>query len=277
MHARDLVELASLVVEHGHTLVEGHERIAAGGIEQYWTASKVRLDRWARTLKHFSERASRPIERRCRTWSRVRGTIEEILSGEVLTRVWTAVLCAYDRRRGTDDAEPIARSVLIGHVEARHRALLILTNAEGIAAHEQTTLNRLRRRAESWTNLLVGRLCELGDLTEFAPDPQQAREFADELTARSDDAAYRLAWPLGMASLRSAFRQALSEESPNADQNAKIAAAILACFPLELSDSAGMFRSLRILRATSLADDIEGMIAELLQPAVGVCDEQLWQ
>ena len=33
-------------------------------------------------------------------WPFVRGALEEVLTGEVLTRVWTAVLCLYDRRRG---------------------------------------------------------------------------------------------------------------------------------------------------------------------------------
>ena len=57
-----------------------------------------------------------------RVSARLRGVLEEILVSEVLTRVWTAVLCAHDACRGAEEAGPAARSVLLGHIEARHRA-----------------------------------------------------------------------------------------------------------------------------------------------------------
>ena len=58
-------------------------------------------------------------------WPLVRGVLEEILTGEVLTRVWTAVLCLYDRQHGGNEFESLARSIMIGHLEARHRVLML--------------------------------------------------------------------------------------------------------------------------------------------------------
>ena len=104
MHARDLVELAALVSAHGPVLIESGVPIPAASIEQYWTASKVRLDRWAGGLKQFAAAAEADTRRRQAQWPMFRGVLEEILSGEMLTRVWTAVLCAYDRRRHSDDS-----------------------------------------------------------------------------------------------------------------------------------------------------------------------------
>jgi len=262
MHARELVELAAIVSAHGPVLVRGSHQVSATGIEGYWTASKCRLDRWARSLKGFSA-ATDPQQRR-RQWPNVRGVLEEIITSEVLTRVWTAVLCAHDWHRAVDQAEPVARSVLIGHLEARHRVLSLLVRGTAMDAEAAVKLNRLRQRAERWTDLLVGYLLGLHDVRQFAVDPDRAEDFAADLRYRSDLTGGRHAWPLVLASLRAAFRQGLSPGSPNADLNAQIATSILACFPPELFDSTGLFRSLWMLRLTNVADDAQGMVEELL-------------
>jgi hypothetical protein len=260
MHARELIELAALVSAHGPTLVQSGERISAEGIEQYWTTSKVRLDRWGRSLKEFtgqSDVGTKPCQP---SQGQIRGVMEEILTGEMLTRVWTAVLCAYDRCRGTDDAEPVARSVMIGHCEARHRVLTLLVRGKGIDAEDSIRLNRLRRRAERWSDLLVGNLAGIHGVNEFAISPERAKDFSEDLRDQSD----RLVWSLTLASLRAAFHRGLECASPNEDLNARIAASILSCFPAELFDSTGLFHSLWLMRLMSFAADTQGMIDELM-------------
>jgi hypothetical protein len=260
MHARELVELAAIISAHGPVLIRGGERIELDSIEQYWTTSKVRLDRWAWRLRTFCDRPDVAAWRGRDQWPEVRSVLEEILTGEMLTRVWTAVLCAYDRRRGADDAEPVARSVMIGHMEARHRVLTLLVRDPTIDADAAIELNRLRRRAERWTDLLIGRLTPLHDVSEFAFDPQRAKDFAEDLRQRDG----RHVWPLLLASMRAAFGPLLGEASPNADLNARIAASIIGCFPADLFDSTGLLRSLWLMRLSSVADDTQGMIEELL-------------
>ena len=214
MHARELVELAAIVSAHGPVLIRSGKPISADSIEQYWTTSKVRLDRWARRLKSFVGRADADARQRRDQWPEVRGVLEEILTGEMLTRVWTAVLCAYDRRRGADEAEPVARSVMIGHMEARHRVLTLMVRGPGIDAEAAVKLNRLRRRAERWTDLLVGHLAGMHDVSEFAFDPQRASDFAEDLRHRSGLQGGRHVWPLVLASLRAAFRQGSARRAP---------------------------------------------------------------
>lgn len=256
MHARELIELAALVSVHGPDLVQSGERISAEGIEQYWTTSKVRLDRWGRSLKEFAG-LSHPHKRQ---QGLIRGVLEEILTGEVLTRVWTAVLCAYDRQHGTDDAEPVARSVLIDHCEVRHRVLTLLVHGHGLDTGDAARLNRLRRRAERWSDLLIGNLAGMHGVGEFAISPERANEFSKDLR----DNGGEFAWSLTLASLRAAFQRGLGLVSPNEDLNARIAASILACFPAELFDSTGLFHSLWLMRLMSIAADTQGMIDELI-------------
>ncbi len=265
MHARHLVELAALVSAHGPVLVRGSQGISESGIERYWVASKSRLDRWGRSLKALCTPpadagwSSTPSQ-----WRFARGVLEEIITGEVLTRVWTAVISAHDRHRGTDEAEPIARSVLIGHLEARHRVLTLLVGGPSIGAEEAVKLNRLRRRTERWTDLLIGYLAGLDDVSEFAVDPYRARDFAEDLRYQSRLKGGRFAWPLLLASLRAAFKQGLGPTSPNEDLNAQIAVSILSCFRSELFDSTGLFQSLWLKRLTYVSDDAQGMIEDLL-------------
>ncbi len=266
MHARELIELAAIVSAHGPVLVRGTHQLSPSAIETYWTTSKCRLDRWGRSLKNFTHDANIESDPRWQRahWSFVRGVLEEVLTGEVLTRVWTAVLCAYDRHHRHGDAEAVARSVLIGHLEARHRVLSLMVRGPGIDAEAAVKLNHLRRRTERWTDLLVGYLTGLHDVSEFAIDPGRAKDFADDLRYRSNLKGGRQAWPLVLSSLRATFCNGLCSSSPNADLNTDIASSILSCFQPELFDSTGLFRSLWMVRLTNVTNDAQGMIEDLL-------------
>lgn len=264
MHARELVELAALAAIHAPLLIRDTRRISDSSIEQYWTASKCRLDRWGRALKQLS---SREPSAACSEESppAARAVLEEILTGEILTRVWAAATCAHDRLRGTDLVEPIARSVLIGHLEARHRVLTLLVRGPAIGAEEAVLLNHLRRRAERWTDMLIGYLVGLHDVSEFAIDPARARDFAEDLSYQSRLPGGRHAWPLIEASLRATFGLGLSRVSPNADLNARIATSVLSSFQPELFDATGVLPSTWLVRITNQANDAAGWIDELLR------------
>ncbi len=261
MHACELVELAALVSAHGPALVRSPEAIPPACIERYWAASKVRLDHWASQLKALANRDARN-DRQSDAWA----VLEEILTGEMLTRVWTATLCAYDKRRGSDEAEPVARSVMIGHMEARHRVLTLMAGRPN--TEEAANLNRLRLRIERWTDLLVGHLVAMHDVSEFAFDADRARDFAVDLGDRSRRPDGRLVWPMLRASLRTAFQHELARESPNADLNARIAGSVLGCFPAAAFDSTGLPSSLWLMQVMNSADDTQVMLDDLLAPAL---------
>ncbi len=265
MHARELVELAAIISAHGPVLVRNTKQLSTTSVEQYWIMSKCRLDRWNRSLKRFSDEDDSSISMSDDAqWPFVRGVLEEILTSEVLTRVWAAVLCAYDRHHRTSVAEPIARSILIGHSEVRHRVLTLLVRGHGIDTEAAVKLNHLRHRTERWTDLLVGYLVGLHDVSEFAVDPNRAKEFAEDLQYRSNLKGGRHAWPLVLTSLRAAFKRGLFPTSPNADLNGEIASTILACFQPELFDSTGLFQSLWMTRLTNTSNDAQGMLDDLM-------------
>ena len=167
MHARELVELAAILSAQGPMLIRSSPQLSSHGVQQYWTASKCRLDRWARNLKSFAADAAQLDTAAVRMqWPLVRGVLEEILTGEVLTRVWTAVLCLYDRQHGGNEFESLARSIMIGHLEARHRVLMLLVRGPGIDAEGAVKLNHLRRRASA------GPICWSGTSPAMATWPK---------------------------------------------------------------------------------------------------------
>jgi len=275
MHARELVELASILSAQGPVLIRSRPQLSSHGVQRYWTAAKCRLDRWSRNLKSFAADATQADARAVRVqWPLVRGVLEEILTGEVLTRVWTAVLCLYDRQHGGSEFESLARSIMIGHLEARHRVLMLLVRGPGVDAEGAVKLNHLRRRTERWTDLLVGHLARHGDVSEFAIDVDRAVEFSRDLDSQTDQEGGRQAWPLLQASLRAAFQRGLAPVSPNEDLNAQIAAAILSCFPADLFDSIGLFRSLWLHRMSNVTNDVQGMIETLVGFGPAECEER---
>ncbi len=266
MHARELVELAAILSAQGPLLVRQTQGISPQGVQQYWTASKCRLDRWTRNLKSFAADAALIDATATRiNWPYVRGVLEEILTGEVLTRVWSAILRLCDQKHKVHEMESVGRSILIGHMEARHRVLMLLVRGPGVNAAGAVKLNSLRRRAERWTDLLVGHLAQLGDVAEFAFDPDRAKEFRDDLRLQANEPGTHQAWPLLQASIRSAFQTGMAPISPNEDINGQIASAILSCFPGDLFDSTGQFRSLWMERMMNVTTDVQGMIESLVE------------
>ena len=223
MHTRELLELASVAAVHHAALTEGSWSIPERYIERYWVFSKVRLDRWAWTLK-----GDVPFDRLAR------GTIEEIFGGEVLARVWAAVLAAYDRRRGAADAEPVAQSVISGHVDARCRAMRMLLEDPAIDARATVELNRLRRHADRLTEVLIAEV----------ESPSPAGRHGEKCMAR------------------------FSTVTPNPDLNSQIAASVVGSFPEGTFEQAGLCFPLWFARVMSAADDAQSMLDDLTQVAL---------
>lgn len=267
MQANELMELAAIVAAHGPVLVEGPTRLTAHSLEDYWTTAKIRLDRWTRALAAWSQpHRSGSSNTLLPEKHPPAGLFEEVLTGEVLARVWTAVMCAYDRRRGQCEVEPLARSVLVGQLEARNRVLTLLLRGT-FDPLESQRLDQLRRRCERWTDLLLGGFGDKSQWNELAFEPHRAAEFAAEFAPPAAPLRLRPAWQLWLASLRATFRTSPTAPSPNAEINARIAATVIACFPPEVFDSTGLIRSLWFHRMQQTADDALGLLDQLLGPA----------
>src|SRR5262245_56303947 len=119
MHTRDLVDLAAFVAAQGPALLSGSQQLPETSLAQYWTISNGGLDRWNRSLRHVQSKAFAP-EARCDTRA-LQAVCEEVIVSEMVTRIWSSLLTAFDYHAGGGEAQPVASNVLSGHLEASNR------------------------------------------------------------------------------------------------------------------------------------------------------------
>lgn len=266
MHALELVELAAVVAANGEILIRGPNSLSGQQVERYWVASKSRLDRWGMDLKHLS---SARHDSSSRFDPSLAFTLfEEILSGEILVRIWGGVLAAYDRRVQRVEFEPLARSVYIGQMEARNRVLKLLATDRSIESHRIERINRFRASCERWTDLLLAQFSTVRGVSQYGHDLERVRDFALGAEDSGDAAAVR--WALLLASLRRTFDRPGRKQSGNEDLNAEISQSVLGCFAPELFGDAGPLRTLWQTRLLINSHDAEVLVEHLLaNPSAG--------
>jgi hypothetical protein len=263
MHSAELVDLAALVAIHAPALRLTND-LSDAELARYWTASKCRQDRWQLALVALKQSRQPLIGAAGGLHRFALAMFEEVFTGEILARVWNGVLAAFDAQRGGDHAEPVARSVLVGHVEVRCRSLAFLSTAREIPLGGVADLNRMRRVCERWTDLLLAEIAHHADLSSLAHEPARMREFAVDVPRDAGRGYSRMRHALLQSSLAAAFHRPTPLPAPNCDLNRQIAAGVLGCFQPELFDGAGVLRSAWAARLMTTADDAELMLDDYL-------------
>lgn len=268
MNNRQMVEVAALVSAYSRHVITGPERLPSGTLEKFWDRSQRRLKLWLSALTHYQRRSAQvdPLEHD-ELWSDLEPILGEIFVSEVLTRVWGAILVAMDQERTTHFTEAIARNVLIGHLDARKRALQLLVTDPALTIEKLAPIDSIRRRVERWTDLLLGHLVERYQVDDFAFDPNRAREFGAQQLLQTADGTQDRAWTLLLIGLRTSF-STTPVGPPNELIQEEIIASILACFPPGAFQAGGPFQPIiadRGIRPNSAATPVE-------QPAAPAAD-----
>ena len=262
MHVHQLAELAGLAATQAPTLLKGRLTVGDSAAQEYWTASRCRLDRWSGAIKKNVSQLNRgpsPASSR-----ELYALCEEVLASEILTRVWAVVAKLHDEAHNVEKYSSVAANIYHGHLEARHKVLHLIANGPGLEVEDAIKLNRLRRRCERWTDMLVGYLSSLGDVEDYVFDAERARDFAEDLSYGRRASGGPAAWALLSASLKSIFGNDVTVESPCADLNRQIASSIIACYPPETFDGQGVAKDQWLSRLTRTTDDTQNMIAAFM-------------
>ena len=265
MHVRELVELAAVVAVHAPAFARQGNIVPQSAIEQYWLASKCRLDRWFRLLRRLTDAAEQLPRPAALAWPRVQPALEEILASELLTRIWTVAAVAHDENRSDENLAPIARNIWLSHLDARCRLLRLIAEGRAIDQQHAEPLNHLRRRMERWSDMLLAHLSPLVDTSEFAVDAARARDFAEDLAPHPTAAERALTCQIVQSALSASLAETLHDRSPNADLNRRIASAILTCLPESLLVSGEVANSLWLERMARTATGAQEMIDELVR------------
>jgi hypothetical protein len=261
--AREFVELAAVLASQGGVVIHRAARLSPSSAEAYWTSSRCRIENWAQAIKKFRRTLQSPTSKRA-AWLAFRPWYDEIIISEVLTRVWTALATASDDKHESHRIEPIARSIFVGHLEARQRVLRLFVDERKLDHKVANRFDCVRRNSERWTDMLLGYLMLEHDVTEFAFVPDRVRDFADGLRNERKDEFEHYTWPLVRSSLRTSFGPHKSSVLPNKDLNQEILYSVFGAFGPDFFDAIGSFASLWRCRLDHIANDAEMMIDQLL-------------
>jgi hypothetical protein len=254
---RLFAEFTALVAVQAPLIIEGTTPLSEGPLWVYWQHSKTLWPRRRRELEALCSPAA--AERSSERIPQAIAMASDLLMGELLTRVAGAVLTACDRRQRLQRGEPIARNVLAVHQQCRTCVLRLLLHSTALPADQLADLDRLRRRVERWTDVLIGPLmAHYGhELSVFAFDPRRAREFGEEQLHARFQSASQPAWSFLLAGLRSAFSNGSEIVSSN-DPAMPILRSIMALFPDNVFHAGGPMRSLVQSRIARSSEQTEG-------------------
>jgi hypothetical protein len=232
VNLRQTAEVAVLVATSAAPFVEGPGPIPPESLHGYWKQSRTRLKCWFAGLQAVRLQGRAGVSQyNSQARETLIGLCREILVTEMLTRVWSTVLTASDRRRGTRDTRSAVEVVFRGHLEARCAVLGYLTDPGPLSSDDQIALDRFRRRIERWTDALLGPLMTAWSVPEFVFDEQRARDFAEHSLQESLRTAAEKAIPLLMAGVAAAIPDSCDADRERASLNRAVVRSILAAFP----------------------------------------------
>lgn len=260
MHANQLAEIGSWVAIHSANLVFGQPPQKLSAANEYWTASKCRLQRWITALKMFDNDIADPSEGHD-PWPAMETVVEEILLSEFLTRVWAASVLCHDKYHDSDEMHGLAHSTFVSHIEARNRAVRLLLASQGTNEEAFDRINLIRRKLERWTDLFMAQLPNLEIAKQFGFNQERVADFYSERRQDAGPTVVRRQQVL-MASF-AADMNALSSHSANPVFNRQIASGILACFPSNRFDSTGLPKSARMLWVEKSQNDTQMLVERL--------------
>ena len=258
---RQLAETAALASSRANLVIESSSGISDTKLQDYWTNCRSRCSEWFRKLDTFSSRLnSEPSENHQSIWQELEPLLNEVFVSEILTRVWAAVLTASDQRRDQKLAGPIARHTVSSHIEARHRAMTLMVDGPQISLTELARVDRVRRKAERWTDLLLGHLILNYGMHELAFEPDRATDFAQSQVREIVRATDEPVWEFVQVGIRLAFNGLAGCNSPSENWNRGVLRSVIGSFPIDMFDEYGLTKSTmrtRIERGNSMDRALE--------------------
>ena len=175
MNLRDISDAAAWMATHSRWVIEDGLPLPVNLLEEYWQLSRTRLRSWNQALQTLALGSDPHAES-------LAVLLEEILVSEMATRVWTTIVVAQDRRQHSHQSEPIARCAFLWQLEARRQVLTLLTGGSAFPLGTLQRIDRLRRRIERWTDVLLGTHFSESRVLEFTFCEPRAMEFYDDNT-----------------------------------------------------------------------------------------------
>lgn len=246
---RQIAETAAFASAKSAFLIESAAAVPEKHLHDYWKCCRGRTMDWLRRLDglHSEATVTVPCDH-IRLWQQAEQLIAEVFVTEILTRVWAATLTAADLHRKDIVGGPIARHTLKGHTEARNRAMVLMANTLQVPTVLLSQVDRLRRKSERWSDLLLGHLVLNYQLDEFAFESSRSIEFGQSQMREIISATDEPVWEFVLAGVRLAFSSVELVTAPSDVWNRGVVRSVLGSFPTDSFDGTGTFKSIRRVR-----------------------------
>jgi len=167
-HLSDLSWDVSLAAE---SLIADGRGVSDDHLVGFWVASRGLANHWLHALNEWPEAVQMESD-----WAAMIALGAEILTGEMLLRLWCTALSIQDKQAGQTNARAVLDLVILNIQHARHRLLNVLLEDPA----EFAELDRLRRRCERWTDLLLGPLVVRYGHAQYAQDARRAWDYGED-------------------------------------------------------------------------------------------------
>lgn len=249
LNLRHLAEMAAIVSARSTLLIESPAAVSDEHLQAYWQSARGRSIDWIRKLDDGLSRLGTSNEcEHAAIWVSLKPVLTEVFVSEILTRVWGATLTAIDLHHGIRKAEPIARNTTNIHSDARGRAMRLLVNGPQVPMSELAGIDRIRRKAERWTDLLVGHLALKYNLEQFAFESRRSLEFGQSQMRQILEAKDEPVWEFVLAGVRLGFASLQSVQPLSDAWNRAIVQSIVGTFPADCFSTTGLFHSVAFSR-----------------------------
>lgn len=239
--------------------------------QQYWTMSRNRVGRWNEKLHdavgRFNGGQIRSDERIAETMR----LVEEVLLSQLFTRIWGGTLALYDHVNQLGEEDRLAglgESIVSCHEDAANRALELLKGLAETAHPRTDVVNRLRRRIERWTDMLLAQICKHASIEKYAFDTNRVRDiFAVNSRSKDVPTTGMLVGGVQAAQIETT-RVGFSAKS-----NHKLACMTLSCLPQDSWLEADLRLELSIMRSDQFTWEIDRLVERAIwtdfSPLVG--------
>ena len=252
---KSLAEVAWLASRVGRQMIETQKEPSPAALRGFWQNTRQLQRAWDEFL-------NQPI---ADDTTRFQEVAAQLFTTELLARVWGTILGRIDQQTGRTDLTRIATNAVSGLMLIRNRMLSSLLNQSATSVAWAADLDRLRRRCDRWTDLLIGNLCGRNEFFQFAFDPDRVRDFAEE--ARDSESNSHPVELLVAAGVRLSFLGQLPDVQLDSPAFEALLQSILGSIPEQAFHRDGSLRD-RLIPNSDSATDATDQSDDVLLPGI---------
>ncbi len=224
-----LAEIAVVASSRTQFVIQSQSSLSSTHLQSLWNCCRKLSTNWYQQLNELTmslHMGDGPSGSEAEDHSRA--LFHEIFVSEMLIRVWATALVGHGRIHLHTTAEHVARQVVDNLTGISGRALSLLNQDDSLPLLDAALINRLRRKTERWTDVLIGHSGRFAKTLDFAHDPAEAADISELNLRRFARAIDEPVCLLLRASIRTAFEKVPYQTSALA---AELAQLILAELP----------------------------------------------